>query len=279
MRGRRGLAALTLLLLSACGDPPATQPGQEETPAADPVLFVPVTEPDHPDVLVRSGAASRLLQCEGAPSLGSTGMNFGAPPPAQTPEQALRDFTEQGLFPVPRGEDGYEHTARQGDRYLYEYLHTQRVRVAVVIARAGLSDQVPPGDGYGVESFAMCDPSEYGLPADDPLMRGVWYDAEGRPVPTDVVQMHPGPAHCDWQTVTFLYLDDRQYLRDPDGVLRRETTSAFDPDAALPADAEDTGYRRDEARLWRDRDGSAVYVVRGDTVERWPAAREMFACA
>jgi hypothetical protein len=64
-----------------------------------------------------------------------------------------------------------------------------------------------------------------------------------------------------------------EYVRDPDGVFGRpELTVGLDLDAALPAEARDSGYRRDDARLWTvPGDESAVWLVDGELVERWPA--------
>jgi hypothetical protein len=120
---------------------------------------------------------------------------------------------------------------------------------------------------------------------------GEWRDSAGR-----TLASYSGPEHCDWESVTFLEVafslarpDDEleprsQYVRDPHGVLEAHVVAPYDGDAALPADAVATGFRRGEAELWvspADADGdtySAVYVVDG-AVERWPRTRDEVACA
>ncbi|MGH2489204.1 MAG: hypothetical protein ACRDFR_06290, partial [Candidatus Limnocylindria bacterium] len=58
-----------------------------------------------------------------------------------------------------------------------------------------------------------------------------------------------------------------------------ETAAAFDPDADLPAAAEDTGFRQDGTELWMDRaDESAIYLVTGTSIERWPLDPEPTGC-
>jgi hypothetical protein len=58
--------------------------------------------------------------------------------------------------------------------------------------------------------------------------------------------------------------------------------TTYDGDAELPADAEDSGYRNGGRQLWLVPDREAAYLVAEDDpadVERWPAAREVMACA
>jgi hypothetical protein len=57
--------------------------------------------------------------------------------------------------------------------------------------------------------------------------------------------------------------------------------TTFDPNAELPTDAHDTGFNRNAWHLWvsDDRIKRAVWLVHGDTVERWPAANHIFGCA
>jgi hypothetical protein len=146
-------------------------------------------------------------------------------------------------------------------------------------------------------------------PGVDPVaeaVEGTWQDADGTPLPdgTDaaddfalVIHTLEGPDHCGWTSVTFLHLgwplgtrteppgDFRQYLRDPQGVLRERLVTPFGADGAFPADAEPTGFHRGGWELWTapsDVD-EAVYVVEGDpraggTWERWPRTTEIVAC-
>lgn len=67
--------------------------------------------------------------------------------------------------------------------------------------------------------------------------------------------------------------DDIEFVRDPAGVYGRpELTAGFDPDATLPHEAVDTGYRRDDLALWHiPGDQTAIWLVSPDDVERRPA--------
>jgi hypothetical protein len=67
--------------------------------------------------------------------------------------------------------------------------------------------------------------------------------------------------------------------RDPKGVLPSTWfETKYDGGVELPSDAKDTGYRQGDQRLWRAADGSAVFVVSGDRVERWPAPVQPVGC-
>ena len=57
--------------------------------------------------------------------------------------------------------------------------------------------------------------------------------------------------------------------------------TTFDPEAELPPASNDTGFTREGWHLWVDdsRIDRAVWLVNGDTVERWPATTEVFGCA
>ncbi len=71
-----------------------------------------------------------------------------------------------------------------------------------------------------------------------------------------------------------------EYVRDPgDEFLGREwITAPYEDDATMPDDAADSGWTNGNIDLWispSDLD-RAVYVVRGDTIERWPRAVEQW---
>ena len=83
----------------------------------------------------------------------------------------------------------------------------------------------------------------------------------------------PFNAHC-YASGTVLQLGDRTFLADPDH-LGGELTAGYDPDAALPADAEDTTFHHDAVHLWLARDGTAAYLVFADHVERWPRGEQL----
>jgi hypothetical protein len=120
-----------------------------------------------------------------------------------------------------------------------------------------------------------------------------WTDRRGEEVPDSILVTYRGDEHCDWQSAAFLDVGwplgrrhataagARRYVRDPEGLFPGLLLAEFDGDAELPRDARFTGYRSGDAELWlspteADR---ALFVVRGDVVERWPRARDALACA
>jgi hypothetical protein len=139
--------------------------------------------------------------------------------------------------------------------------------------------------GWGIETWAQCDPSELPARVTDALGIEVWKDASGRRVAVAKVQSVPGPEHCDWQDITFLHVGPGdppdQYLRDAEGELQELLRTTFDANATLPERAEDTGFHHDGRRLWLDPRGMAAYLVAlddPDDVERWPAAKDRIGC-
>src|SRR6266508_1410457 len=141
-------------------------------------------------------------------------------------------------------------------------------------------------EGWGVQVWAQCDPAELPASVLDPLGVGVWQDPSGARVPVTTVRSFPGPEHCDWQDITFLWLgpepNPREYLRDTTGKLASYLRTTYDGDAQLPEDAEDTGYHRNGRELWLEPQGEAAYVVSLDDpkdIERWPASAQSIGCA
>jgi hypothetical protein len=137
----------------------------------------------------------------------------------------------------------------------------------------------------GLVFLAGCGTSDV-VVAGPALDTDVWQDARGNRVPIDTITSYRGPEHCDWQDITFLVLGtgtaERRYLRDTKGELSHYLATTFDPSAALPRQATDTGFERDGRRLWLHPDGTAAYLVdtkNPERVERWPAAKTGFACA
>lgn len=287
--GRAGhwAAVACVLAVSACGTsavvtgagtPPATpydgpldvaaDPGDEEKPLAE-----------------RAGAAYLALECDAEPGSGGAGdYDGGLEHVGGGPEDALEIwFEEVGWGALP--ETGYRIERDDGDRVLISYDVDRRTRIAFVVGDdvRDYRDDV----GWGVLSWAACDPAE--LPADvtDALGIEVWTDADGRRVPTTTIRSHRGPEHCDWQRITFLSLgedpDAEQFLRDVDHEFgRARVTVRFSASAGLPPSATDTGYRRDGRQLWLGEDPRAAYLVSesdATDVERWPAVKEPIQCA
>jgi hypothetical protein len=117
------------------------------------------------------------------------------------------------------------------------------------------------------------------------------WSLDGTPSSLEESGMHRGTEHCDWEAATFLVVgwppghqarggNLRQYVRDPEGVLRSDHATQLVLDAELPADAAPTGFH-DAAgiELWVAADGSTAYLV-GDegSVEAWPRAEPVIGC-
>ena len=241
-------------------------------------LATPRPVPDGPDPAVRAGAAGRHVECEGQLAQGGWAPDFGAPSGAADPQEALDDFLVDGPLDLPTS--GYDQAAAERGRVLFTHAVDGSSRVAVIVADSTVVETDPSAQpGWGVETFATCDPAEYAPTTDDELHQSVWTDRDGDRVPTSTLKTFPGPAHCNWQSTTFMYLDDQQYLSDPEQILTSETTVPYDGDAPLPADAIDTGYRRGDDQLWLGRDRSIAYIVTPDHVEAWPSTTEPLGCA
>ncbi|MGW6357858.1 hypothetical protein ACWFR5_22455 [Streptomyces sp. NPDC055092] len=224
---------------------------------------------------VQGGGASVLaLECAGKPYQGgSRDDGWGASDGADSPDQALNALVaDEFARSLPRR--GYRVEREAGRRVLYSYDVGGRTRVAVIVAK-----DLPRRPGWGLETYAQCDPSEFARRDRAHLDIRVWVDRERRPAPVSKIFSAAGPEHCDWQSVEFLHLGDRQYLRDPEHALSRELLhSSYAPKTRLPGGATDTGYRDGRRQLWLSADGSDAYVRTGGGVERWPGAIERIAC-
>jgi hypothetical protein len=117
-----------------------------------------------------------------------------------------------------------------------------------------------------------------------------WFNGEN-PLPPSVIVAAAGPAQCRMQSVTLLTIgwplgthaqfatEARQYVRDPRNIVGLR--SRLDLHSKLPSDARSTGLRDGEAELYiapSDVD-RAVYIVYGNTVERWPRSDPMTVCS
>jgi hypothetical protein len=87
------------------------------------------------------------------------------------------------------------------------------------------------------------------------------------------VDQFQGASHCGWQSVTFLDYNGQAYVRDTEGRFTG-TPVSYAEGIELPATATDTGWRDGGRELWVGPDTpegpTSVYVVEGDSVERWP---------
>jgi hypothetical protein len=140
------------------------------------------------------------------------------------------------------------------------------------------------------------------LPAAVQETVGAWRDSEGKLVPSDrplVMNVSQGATHCGWGRLVFLVISwplgfevkgsamgnphIRMFVRlsPPEDLSAAPYfASTFDGNATLPTGARDTGYHRHGWHLWV-KDGAidrAVWLVHGDTVERWPASKDIILC-
>jgi hypothetical protein len=246
-----GLAALTTL--AACGN----ERQRESPPQAAPIT-----------------TAVAELQCTGPVFAKGRGdyEDSGLERVRDTPEAAWANLVSEndpGLVP-----HRLRAVAITEDRALLTLSAGERRTVAAAVATNGMTDW-DGGTGWGIEQWAVCDPSELPAAVTDDWWLQVWHREDGSRVPTSQVSSYDGPAHCDWQDVRFLELGDRTYLRDPEGKLADLSQGRFDASTALPDSARDSGFRRDGWALWTVPGGDAVYLVGQGGVEKWPGARQV----
>jgi hypothetical protein len=169
---------------------------------------------------------------------------------------------------------------REDDRVLYVLEVDGRFKQAIVV-HDGPAVEGTGGPGWYVESWARCDFSELPEEATDAFGVEIWTDREGRPAPTTRIVAWKGPAHCDWESMTFLHLDDNDehaYVRNPDRGLDEFFAEPYQAHAELPDDAEPTGFMREGQRLWLSSDGMRAYVGTRDDVEVWPRTVQGLGC-
>ena len=282
----RVVLAGALLMLTGCG--------QELVVAADPAgtpydgpMHVEVDYADEASVLAASGAAGKALECAGDPHRGGgASYSSGLIETQDDPPAAFENWMEVEGFDLP--ENGYRVERSDEGHVLYSWDLGDRTLVSVVVA-----DHVTDyndDDGWGVESWAACNPAEWPAETTDALDMQIWTDVDGARVPTTEVTSFPGSEHCDWQRITFLWLgvngnEDAgfdAYLRDTRGELAEFLTTTYDGSTELPDGATDTGWQHDGRQLWLGTKPRAAYLVSVDDatdVERWPAEKEHIGCA
>lgn len=267
------MLGVALLASTAVGCGPGEDLVVEGTPVATPYdgpLDVPTRELDQRTPRAErlaSGAAGRALECEGEIAVGNGPERWSEGDGADGPEGGLELWFD--LFDPVAPRSGYRVERRETDRVLYSYDVGGRTKVAVVVAK----DQ-RDRPGWGPETSAACDPSEFPAAYTDAHGIEIWTDRDGHRVPTTDVSSGAGDDHCGWDEVHFLHLGKRSYARDPEGLL----TTAYDGTAELPADAHDTGYRYRERQLWLAADRRTAYVRTSDGVEAWPLLARTVAC-
>ena len=271
MRARAAvLVVVGLVALSGCGEdgeaPPIAAPPSSGESWTGP-LYVPARDATHPE----AGAAGEVVECT---TWGSGGFSreevYAEGATADSPDEALEVAASERLFPGPT--KGLRPAAEDGDRMLYVLEVADEVKQAIVL-RDGPATEGAGGDGWYVESWAQCDPVELPRWYTDSIGLQVWTDEQGRPVPATRLEAWRGPEHCDWQSMTFLQLRGRMYVGNLAPDLEELAVGPFRAHTELPADAVDTGFRRDGDRLWLSADRKRAYVGSPDDVEEWPSAQ------
>lgn len=263
--GLLGLALAT----GGCGHrsaPPAEQPYSGP-------LYEPRGQATHP----RAGAAGDVVQCR---HFGTGGFEdaevHSEGETADSPEKALDVGISEASF--EGGQDGLAVAARTDDRVLFVREVDGVVKQAVIV-HDGPATEGAGGPGWYVESWARCDWSE--LPASAiPDWLLLWTGRDGRPADTREIHSYVGPEHCEWQSMTFLEIGGRTYLREPLAELRAYVDHPYDAHAVLPDDAVATGFSRDGQRLWLAADHTTAYVgSHVSDVEAWPVEAKPLGCA
>lgn len=278
----RVAGALLVLGLAACG-PGASDAPEGLTPGAEAHSALPVADlseapvADAVDPVRRAGAAADFVDCEHGLWQGGWSMDFGPLGGGPDPDAAIAGLVRSDVVAAPPG--GFVAVARDRGRIAYTYEVHGRSRFAAIVAD---TEEVPldASDRWAVEVFASCDPAEFDPSADAGAGYEIWLDADGDRVPTSVLAASPGPAHCGWDSATFLTVEGATFVADPEGVLDgAHVVATFDEDAELADDAVDTGYHRNGKHLWLAADGRFAFVLDRDTVQAWPALTHRLACA
>jgi hypothetical protein len=279
-----GVSLSVALVVCGCGgsglpsvdsaDPPVSN-GDPARHAYDGPLFVSREEAEHPG----AGAAGDVVDCR---TWGDGGFRdeavFASGATADSAEQALENAHSEMTF--GGAQERLLVAKRNQDRVLY-VLEVDGVAKQAVIVHNGPATEGAGGPGWHVESWAHCDYSELPRWFTDSIGLQIWTDPSGRPVPTTTIQAWTGPEHCDWQSMTFLYLGGElrpPYVRDPLPSLDENLAESYDPHIELPADAVDTGFSRDGTHLWLSSDKQQAFIGTVNEVEAWPRGIEGLNC-
>ncbi len=240
--------------------------------ATDPTEPIGTPRPSIPDVPAPAWAADLAgqLDCVGdmvglggeIPDSGSA-ETYGA-----TPEDALATFLGPSNPYATLPASGFEPLHLEPHWTEFGYSVDGRTKTVVV-----LSDTTIYGTGWAVMGLRSCDASEFdpATPLTFPVT--VWTDDSGVRVSTETIRSHKGPAHCGFESATWLYVGRQLFFRDPKHVMADWVSTTYDADASNPKRAEDSGYRSGETQLWIDPKGDA-YLVGPDRVERWPRSTD-----
>lgn len=217
----------------------------------------------------RYGAAGEALACTPAAGQFENADVYGGGATSDSVEQALETAVSEGLFLfAPTNE--VRVAKAEGDRVMLTYEAADRILMALVF-HDGPATEGAGGPGWYLEAAARCDFAEFPEAFAEKAGYQLWRDADGEPAPVSTLYSAPGPEHCSWNSMVFLYAQDRHaYVREPTRELERFTAGPYHADIPLPDDASDTGYERDNRHLWLSADDNYVYVGSPRSVEAWP---------
>jgi hypothetical protein len=280
----RALAvAIALVLMASCaGRATPASPlasGSAGRPAYAGPLYIPFSTDDNATVLGRSGAAGKALECRYPPYEGGTAAyDDGLLEVGATYVRALVEFLgPDDTRGFPRSRYRLERT--DGNRALLSWDVDGRTKIAIIM-RDGIRDYMGHR-GWGVETWAECDPAEFPAATTAALGIGVWLDRNGESVPVARVKSFPKEGFCSYAGTKVLQIGQSGYVRDPRHELTDYLLVPYDGAAALPEDATDSGWHRDGRELWLSRRGESVYLValaNPSDVERWPAWNRSYGC-
>jgi len=258
--------------VSGCGQADVTS-GEPVEHSYEGPLYIARSEAVHP----RGGAAGDIVDCDAWGSGGFSDADvYGEGATAESPERALSVARSEGGFGGVQ--EGLRVAKQEDDRVLY-VLEVEGVVKQAVIVRDGPATEGAGGAGWYVESWAHCDYSELPRSFNASLGLQIWTDSSGRPVPTTTIESWKGSEHCDWQSMTFLYLDKAVYVRDPQPDLTDFFAEPYNEHAELPTTAVGTGFQRDGEHLWLSLDEQRAFVGTEGDVEVWPRTIRPLACA
>jgi hypothetical protein len=272
MQPRALLATSLLITLAACGNQ-TVRAGDPASNSYTGPLYLAADDAVHP----RAGAAGDVVECD---TWGSGGFSdvevYAEGATGDSPAQALEVAASEAGY--GGSQDGLRVAKQEDDRVLY-VLEVGGIVKQAVIVRDGPATEGAGGPGWYVESWAHCDFSELPRAFTDSIGLQIWNSAStGRPAPTKTIESWVGPEHCDWQSMTFLYLSDATYVRAPQPDLARFFAEPYVEKAPLPNDAVDTGFERDGRQLWVSPDDKRAYVGSAESVEVWPRTIESLGC-
>ncbi len=217
----------------------------------------------------RYGAAGQALACDPAAGQFENADVYAEGATSDTVEEALETARSEGLFLFAPTDD-LRVARTEDERVMLTYEADDRILMALVF-RDGPATEGAGGPGWYLETSARCDFAEFPVAFAEKAGYQLWQDDDGEPAPVTKLYSALGPAHCSWDSMVFLYAQDRHvYVREPTRELERFAAGPYHADIPLPDDAGDTGYEREGRHLWLSADDNYVYVGTPRSVEAWP---------